>query len=81
LRQHGIDFFEIPGSLLWGGGAICVQRSEDFAAARTVIEEFQQQWRANVDHDSTPPRMRLILAIPVFVILLFFVLATLISIL
>ena len=76
LREAGIDFFEIPNSLLWGGGAICVKQSEDYDTAHQVIDVFQAEWRQRHADAETPGRVRWILAIPVIVILLLFFLTT-----
>ena len=81
LRLADIECYEIPNSMLWGGGAVCIRSPHQHEEALQIVREFQDKWvtteRQKAD---TPQTIRWMLVIPAIIIIGFFLLTTLLSI-
>ncbi|MFT5113604.1 MAG: Fe2+ transport system protein B [Parasphingorhabdus sp.] len=81
LQNAGFEAYEIRGNVLWGGGAVCVKDVVQQTAARQVVEEFQDNWRSTAKNSSAASSLNPWLAVPVVLILLFFVFISVLTIL
>ncbi len=81
LRLADIECYEIPNSMLWGGGAVCIRLPHQYNEAMQIVREFQNNWVNSEQQKSNPPKpIRWLLVIPALLIVGFFLLTTILSI-
>ena len=78
LEQNNIEFYETPGGMFgWSIAGIWVKQDNDFEAARSAIEKFQEEYlqavRENTNSDSriNPKKLILLIILVAIVIYLF----------
>ena len=85
LQYANINCYEIPNNIIWGGGAICIRTASQYSEALEVIKNYQKTLAADNNIQLNSPiiknnNIRWSLAIPATLVIIFFLVSILFSI-